>query len=80
MKTWTRFCAYVEQRDGPQLQGKPVIAAWRGNTLVVCASWYALDFTRYRRYRVRRAKSSCVIRDCSRLTGRLLVQNRRTRC
>jgi Nucleotidyltransferase/DNA polymerase involved in DNA repair len=48
MKTWTRFCASVEQRDDPQLQGKPVIAAWRGNCSVVCASWYALDFTRYR--------------------------------
>jgi len=32
------FYASVEQRDNPQLRGKPVIVAWRGKRSVVCAA------------------------------------------
>jgi DNA polymerase-4 len=34
------FYASVEQRDAPELRGRPVIVAWGGNRSVVCASSY----------------------------------------
>src|SRR5271156_5465776 len=34
------FYASVEQRDNPQLRGKPVIVAWKAKRSVVCAASY----------------------------------------
>src|SRR5271165_493026 len=54
------FNASVEQRDNPQLRGKPVIVAWLGNRSVVCAASYeARSFGVHSAMPAKRAERLC---------------------
>jgi DNA polymerase-4 len=54
------FYASVEQRDNPQLRGKPVIVAWLGNRSVVCATSYeARSFGVHSAMPAKRAERLC---------------------